>query len=311
MSAGGEVEVTCPHCGARFTVPATASRVTCPYCFSVFTIQGVQPEEEHYYFPLDESLDPFERLLKFVSRQYGVPLDLRSNFAVSRRDLHWVPVYFFFGDYKAKASGYSRVYGEQTSEITETGLVSIPASGTELDSVLERYPFSIRGKLPFTPEITSKGRFFNPTISRSDAERKADSMFMYKIRLEAAESFSSLQSLVVVQKKLEYRGLVHYPIWILEYTYKGRPFRAMVDGASGVVIRTEYPQTAKGRISLAAYSSLTLLLGLAGGLAYAWLVNGGFLAVIGGLAVGAAAALPAFTRSATLVASASEYTEFR
>lgn len=310
MSSQKQVEVKCPHCGAQFWVPEGASRVTCPYCFTVFNVSDLKLEgEEHFYFPLSRTLDPFERLVKFVSRQYAVPIDLPKRFSVQKRELYWVPVYFFFADFRARARGYSQAYGEQYTDITETRLVSIPVSGTWLDTVLEKYPFPVRGKLPFSPEIEAKGVFLKPTVARDEAEKKAENIVAYKVRLEASQSFSALKSLELVEKKLEYRGLVHYPVWVLGYSYNDRDYSAIVDGASGVVIKAEYPQTTKGRATLTAYSILALLSGVAGGLLYSYLFENGFLAIIGGLIVGGAAALPALTRSATRIASASEYLE--
>ncbi|PLJ78036.1 hypothetical protein [Infirmifilum sp. SLHALR2] len=310
MSQTAEVE--CPRCGARFSVPLNASTVTCPYCFTIFSPrEGVRAEETQFYFPLNNSLEPFEKLVLFIARQYAVPRELPKEFSVSRRELHWVPVHFFFADFKAEARGFSQVFGEATSEITETGLVSIPASGTWLDRELEHYPFPVRGKLPFNPEIKEKGIFHEPRVSREEAGKMAEAAVKAKIRLEAQESFSSLHALTVTKGEVEYRGLVYYPIWILEYTFRGERFQALVDGASGIVIKTQYPQTARGRLTLGAYSLLAILFGLAGGAAYAQSLGGGFLAIAGGLVVGVASAIAPLSRSATRVATASEYVELQ
>ncbi len=304
------VEVECPRCGARFSVLPSMARVTCPYCFTIFHPEKrLEAEDAQFYFPLDKSLDPFEKLVKFLARQYAAPRDLPTEFAVTRRELHWVPVYFFFVDFKATARGFSHVYGETTTEVTETRLVSIPASGTWLDRELENYPFPVRGKLPFNPEIRDKGVFHEPQVSRDAAEKIAASIVESKVRLEAVESFSSLHSLTLTQRKVEYRGLIYYPVWILEYSYRDGKYQALVDGASGIVIEAQYPQTARGRISLGVYSLLAILLGVAGGLVYAKFLGSGLLAPIGGLLVGVATAIPALARSASRVVSAREYLE--
>ncbi|MGC8986701.1 hypothetical protein [Infirmifilum sp.] len=312
MSVVKEHTVRCPHCGAEFQVPLSASRVTCPYCFTVFDARELTVKEEnHYYFPLSKTLDPFEKLVKFISRQYAVPIDLPKSFTVDKRELYWVPVYFFFADVTAEARGHSNMYGEQTSEIRETRLVSIPASGTWLDEILNKYPFPVRGKLPFNPEITSRGLYLNPALDGNAAQKKVEQLVTSKVRLEASESFNTLYSVKIIEKKIENRGLIHYPIWVLGYNYNGRSYQAIVDGASGIVIHSEYPQTVRGRISLAVYALLSVVMGVAGALLYSYLVGEGFLALLGGLVVGGATALPALTRSATRVARASEYMEFR
>ncbi|QOJ79387.1 hypothetical protein IG193_02690 [Infirmifilum lucidum] len=304
------VEVECPRCGARFSIPSSLARVTCPYCFTAFHPEKrLEAEEAQFYFPLYESLDPFEKLVKFLARQYAASRDLPTEFAVTQRELHWVPVYFFFTDFKATARGFSHVYGETITEVTETRLVSIPASGTWLDRELEAYPLPVRGKLPFNPEIKDKGVFHEPQVSREAAEKIAASIIESKVRLEAMESFSSLNSLTVTQRKVEYRGLIYYPVWVLEYSYRNGKYRALVDGASGIVIEAQYPQTAHGRVSLGAYSLLAILFGVAGGLVYAKFFGGELLAPIGGLLVGVTAAIPAITRSVTRVVAVREYLE--
>jgi len=50
---------------------------------------------------------------------------------------------------------------------------------------------------------------------------------------------------------------------------------------------------------------------LAGGAAYAQFVGDGFLAIVGGLVVGVASAIAPLSRSATRVATASEYVELQ
>jgi hypothetical protein len=41
------------------------------------------------------------------------------------------------------------------------------------------------------------------------------------------------------------QALVYFPIWIIEYEYKGRPYNVVIDGSTGETFATDYPRRAE------------------------------------------------------------------
>ncbi|WP_367884583.1 hypothetical protein [Thermococcus sp. JCM 11816] len=92
------MEVTCPPvCSATFKVPDTVTVATCPYCGgATFKVEsGEKVGGEHFFFPPMRE-DPAGKLLKFLSRQYGAPPADIVDARITKKELHWVPVYFFY-----------------------------------------------------------------------------------------------------------------------------------------------------------------------------------------------------------------------
>ncbi len=295
-------QVTCPYCGATFKVPETAGEATCPYCGAVFVITGRGAEkssETHFYYPVDRRADPYDRLMRFLLRQYAAPKRLRQLSTITARKLHYVPIYMFFVKAQGEARGKSRIYGERTVVLEESAVVSVPSSKTMLDSLLENYPFPLAGRRFFNPQIMRMGAYYEPRLDENDAREIAKASVLERLRLEAAESLKEVYHFVPRILNVEPRGLAHYPVWEIHYRYAGDEYTAFVDGATGVVIKAEYPQTVKGRTLAIGAAAATLGAGVAGGLGYMALVGSHWAstwALLAGLVTGGAAAAPAFGR---------------
>ncbi len=238
------MEVQCPTCSARFKVPDTVSIATCPYCGTTFHVHsGEKSEEEHFFFPLSKK-DAGGVLLKFLSRQYGAPADI-TGAKIKKKDLHWVPVYFFYLHGRSK----------RWPTIEEVMFIGIPAE-EKFDALLAGYPFPIRGKRFFDESVVKKGHYYEPSLSKEKAEEIAKQTLLTALRGEASQESHSLGE---VETEVRYLGLVHYPIWEVHYEY-GEEFTGYVDGTDGRVIRAEYP------IMGGARRKATLLAGTLAGL---------------------------------------------
>ena len=309
------VEIECPYCGARFKVPETAGEATCPYCGAVFIVKkglSEKVEQKHFYFPIDKRFDPYERLMRFLLRQYASPRDLWRLSSLTKRVLHYVPVYYFYAQVIGEVYGRSHQFGERIIRVEEITHVTIPVSKTFFDQLLYDYPFPLRGRRFFNPEIMKMGAYYEPKIDENEALEIAKTMVSERIKKEAAESIKNVFHFKPKVFQVEPRGLVHYPIWEIEYLYMGEKYRAFVDGSTGVVIRAEYPQTVKGRTLAFGAATMLFLSGLIGGIGYGVLTGdtqGAFIALLSGMLVGGAAALPAFSRSVTKKVTVTEIEE--
>lgn len=309
------VEVECPYCGAKFKIPESAGEATCPYCGAVFIVKrgaGEKTEQKHFYFPIDRRFDPYERLMRFLLRQFASPRDLWRMSSLTKRVLHYVPVYYFYAHVVGEVLGRSNQFGEKAVRVEETTHITIPASKTFFDKLLYDYPFPLRGRRFFNPEIMEMGVYYEAKIDGKEALEIAETIVSERVKKEAADSIKTVFHFKPLVFQVEPRGLVHYPIWEVEYAYMGGKYRAFVDGSTGTVIRAEYPQTVKGRTLALGAAATLFLAGLIGGLGYGALTGdaqGALAAILSGILVGGAAALPAFSRSVTKKVTVTELEE--
>ncbi|ASJ04538.1 zinc ribbon domain-containing protein [Thermococcus barossii] len=275
------MEVQCPTCSARFKVPDTVSVVTCPYCGTTFHLETGEEAGEHFFFPPMRK-DAGGVLLKFLSRQYGAPADI-TGAKVTKKELHWVPVYFFY------LHGKSRRW----STIEEVRFVGIPA-GSPFQGLLKDYPFPIRGKRFFDEAVVRKGRYYEPEMSREEAEAMARKLMESALLSEASQEDKSLGDFEI---EVKYQGLVHYPLWEVHYEYGGEGFAGYVDGTDGRVVQAEYPLMSGARKKASLLGAGVLGAGLVFGIAAAG-IYGSAWGLIGGLVSAGAGAFGIFRKGA-------------
>ncbi len=220
------MEVTCPTCSAKFKVPDTVEVATCPYCGTTFHVH-TKKTGEHFFFPPMKK-DAGGVLLKFLSRQYGAPADI-TGARITKKELHWVPVYFFY------LHGRSRRW----ESVEEVQFMGIPA-GSPFESLLQGYPFPIRGKVFFNEDIVKKGHYYEPEVSREKAEELARVALINALKGEGSQEDKHISE-EELELEVRYLGLVHYPLWELRYEYGDKEYWGYVDGTDGRVISAEYP----------------------------------------------------------------------
>ncbi len=303
------IKVKCPVCYAEFNVPDSTKTVTCPYCGATFTIEKDKEKifkEGHFYFPLDKR-DPFDLLMRFIERQYGAPADIRSFSSLVDKKLYYIPIHFFYIYGKANVYGSSRKFGNVIVTAEELDYIGIPAVNTPEAKLLNGYPFPIRGKRFFEEHIKRKGIYYDPKIDRKTAENLARQTLEEIIQNEASQSVSHVNNIYYENMIVDYRGLVHYPLWKIIYRYLGKEYIGYIDGATGIIINTEHPLTTKGRLE--QFGLAILLIGI-GAILGVFIYSLGYEpASIGSIIAGIVSASPAFTRSISLKVNASELQE--
>lgn len=284
------MEVTCPTCSAKFKVPDTVSIATCPYCGTTFHVHtGAESEVDHFFFPPMKE-DPAGKLLKFLSRQYGAPADIVGA-KVTKKELHWVPVYFFYLHGRSKSN----------ETVEEVEFFGIPA-GSPFVTLLTEYPFPIRGKRFFDESIVKKGKYYEPDLDREKAETIVRSRLENALKKEASEESSYAGELELTVK---FQGLVHYPLWEIHYEYGGENFVNFVDGTDGRVIRAEYPLMSEARKKATLLGGGVVGAGLVLGI-LASALAGSLWGLVGGLAGGLAGGMGIFTKGSVKKRTVSE-----
>lgn len=247
----------CPHCNASFPAPSTISILTCPYCGYTFEASS-RREWSHFFFPILLDVGyAWRRGYQFISRRYGVPSDFNTSFLTSSL-LHNVPFHIFYCEAKAECR-YSRGFifrDEKIAEYTEAMDICIPAVsvGGWIDRLLWNHTFSVKSRIYFKPEIMRIGKFYNPTLSYDEALKYASERISRAVIDEAGKSCSGDKKIIDV--KVKYYGLIHYPFWELKYSYKGEYFNMLIDASSGRIIYVEYPLSRTARTLMLTASTI-------------------------------------------------------
>ncbi|MFN7106467.1 MAG: transcription factor IIB, partial [Pyrobaculum sp.] len=101
------------------------------------------------------------------------------------------------------------------------------------------YRFPTRQKIPYRPSLEKIGVFHSPDLEPQPTHDL--------IGKEAAAYRLLFNTEITPWSNLE--GVVYYPVWKLEYSYRGDRYHAAVDATDGTVLYMEYPLSRSGRMS--------------------------------------------------------------
>jgi hypothetical protein len=105
-----------------------------------------------------------------------------------------------------------------------------------------------------------------PIPQLADLELPAGRLESYRVSPEVDESLATTVPLATARGWLEQRGvgevtetsLVHLPLWRCRYRYGDASFEALVDGSTGAVLATVYPEKAEAPFVLVALLALAV-----------------------------------------------------
>jgi len=280
--------VKCPGCGAVFRAPETARTFTCPYCGLVFGEK--KPEEDHYYFPVIRE-EPYGILLRYLQRQFGAPSDIALNSSLRARTLHYVPVYFYYIYGRAAGDCGRRGW----TEAEEGAYIGVVAS-RRFAELLRDYPFPVRGKRFFSEEVYELGEYHEPEFGEDEARRKAEDKLSTLIYGELGKQCSDIRRIEERERRVEYRGLVHYPVYHLIYSYGGVTYQAYIDGSDGKVITAEHPLKLQARAVQLAVSAALFIIAFIVGAAFS-MSAGTFIPLIPPIIAAAVTSIPLLKRT--------------
>ena len=269
----------CPYCGARFEVPETVTIAVCPYCGTTVWQATGEIFKEHYMFTLAiEYNKAFDNVRRIAQRQFAAPEDIEEEARPEAGKIHFLPLYLYQVKVRAECPDNPEAGLEEEYRVVLALKESIPGFPTS-------YPFPVRGRKFFEPATLERGKYYQPDINPKEFLEKVSE----KARRKALrEAYNSCPNPKLVDET-KWIGIVHFPVWEIEYSYSGNRFRALVDGSEGNVIYLEYPIGTKERGVLLSIGIggiiASLLLGLGVGAAAHHAIAGaagGFIASLPG-----------------------------
>jgi len=291
--------IVCLNCNAAITVPQSASIIVCPYCGHTFEA-STGKKWEYYMFPsYVDSPSAWRKAMQFILRRYGVPDDFNAEANLRSAELYNVPYHVF------SCKAYSSCsYGGRYASYLETRNMPVLAAytGTWLDDFARSLSFSVRGRSFFNPSQAQRSRFYMPTMSYGEAYNIAHRFIEGQAMAEASRSCSGSKGVEKIE--VNYLGLVHYPFWLMEYVYKNRSFRVLLDASGGRVLFVEYPISRRSRTIMLTASLLIITVGLLSGILLATMRSP--LSLIGGLASSIIVSSPMLAKAFSLKDKGSE-----
>ncbi|RDE11223.1 MAG: hypothetical protein C4K49_12180 [Candidatus Thorarchaeota archaeon] len=259
-------QMECPQCKGKIEFSEHSSTVVCPYCGTTVQVLTKEILKEHYMMRLQYGPQQSkERLISWTAKQLGAPKDLDAKAEVKARRLaywpFWVVEVEAVADYAGTqrkpdfgASGSAGRFGWKT--VPESGHIDIerdifiPAH-SKVPVHLRKYMIPTRRKEFLKRELVleSGGSLEDTQVRRNEAIELAQREMGDVLRKEALKEVDSIKKM---DSKLKVPAvfLVHVPVWHLKYSYMFRNYEALVDGASGRVIYSQFPRRVAFRANL-------------------------------------------------------------
>ncbi len=175
-------------------------------------------------------------------------------------------------------------------------------TGAWLDDFTRNLSFSVRGRSFFDPRQAQRSRFYMPTLSYEEAYNAVYQFIAGQAMAEANKSCSGTKGVEKVEAN--YLGLVHYPFWLMEYAYRGKPYRVFLDASGGRVLFVEYPLSRRSRTIMLTTSMAIIAIGLLSGILATAMFSA--LGLVGGLVSSIIVSLPMLAKAFSIKDKGSE-----
>ena len=240
----------CPQCGGPLKLGPGDVIVTCPYCGTTSRIRSENPFLLRHAM-LTARVDATganAAVGGWLGGGFLKPSDLRRASRVTSLECAYIPFYVFEVDVTTQ---YSGVLTRTGSSERRSGSVPrdyfwkvLGRRGSDFPT--REYKLPLAYKVPFdTAGMVRDSRLLNAEFDEEEAAR------LTREEVEAHER-ELLKDLVDVvedcrtQIAVKDTEFLHAPVWLATYAYRDRPYRIIVDAASGEIVRGDIPPPTGG-----------------------------------------------------------------
>lgn len=197
------MQIHCTQCGASVTLEEGSHFVTCPFCASALYL-----DKSHIVFHFvvtpTVGLEEAQGKLKRWMAGNETVNDLDVHATVEHQELIYFPMWRFV----VRDNHGDKEYSEPASSFAIPDIKTIPLSGGDL-------------------------KFFSSKDFQSIPMKQPD------VLLDSAVHW--LEGRGIKKDAIKETNLIHVPFYHFKYNYKGQPYQAIVDGASGRVLASIFP----------------------------------------------------------------------
>lgn len=175
---------------------------------------------------------------------FMMPGDLAKKATFIRLDLNYLPFWDVHDDAKTH---YKGIFERITPAVVKEGDIQkeydwivLGRKGSTFPT--QDYAIPLSGKIPYDfKRIEPNAKVLNSELDAEEAKEQA------KLEVEARHKFLASQDVdriidMTTQHDLGSAILVHAPIWFTPYSYKGKQYDLILEGATGQVIKGDIPQ---------------------------------------------------------------------
>lgn len=245
-------EIRCANCGAPIGFNPGEIVATCRYCgFTQVIETGKAFVFEHSLIVNKYKLEQVDEMIRnWMRGGFLKPGDLARASKILERNLFYLP--FWVIPIEA-VSSYKGVFERLTPPVVKDGKMEkeyswliIARKATEFPT--REYEMPLEGKIPYDfKKIESFAKVLNSEVEKSEALEIA------KQQIENLHRFLAQQDVdKIIDFKTEFEigdaVYVHAPVWFTVYEYKGKRYQALLDGATGTVIKGDIPEASFGLV---------------------------------------------------------------
>jgi hypothetical protein len=240
------LHVECKACGGAMGLTEVDRLLTCDYCGVRSVVEAGRYVPEYYYAPRHNQVDA-RRALQGALRNKMLPEGLLKNSRFHSSQLYFIPYHELSArrlgrmTFRDQPSLEEKKYGPRPSKVNTRVIIGdvqstkpavhLPGWGIEKSAIEIVGGESSAVLLPFDrKDVARQGKIYQAV---RDSEHVLDQLDL------GAHTISVEQDLEYAEVRV---SRIYYPIWRFRYRYKGRMYRASVDGITGEVIALRAPQ---------------------------------------------------------------------
>lgn len=220
---------------------------TCKYCgFTTVIETGAAFNFEHSLLLNSYSPDQMEGLIRDWMRSgFMKPSDLAKKSKVAENNLTYLPFWVVSCEAKTK---YKGIFERISPPIVKEGEIEKDYNWLVLarqasDFPTRAYDVPLEGKIPYDfRKIEGFAKLLNSEIEKEQAVEIARHQIDDHHRFLLQEDVDRIveSTTTVTPKQMLY---LHAPVWFIRYEYKGNSYQMLIDGAKGMVLKGDIPNT--------------------------------------------------------------------
>ncbi len=239
--------IRCSHCGAPVDFKPGELVATCKYCgFTTVIETGQSFNFEHSVLQNVYSPEQMDGLIcGWMRAGFMKPGDLAKKSKIVEKTLIYLP--FWVAQVEATTS-YKGIFERIAPPIVKEGKIQKEYSWLVLARQASNFPtreydVPLSGKVPYDfRKIEGFAQVLNSEMEREQA------LEMARQQIDEHHRFLMQQNvdrIVEATTSVEVKQMVylHAPVWFVKYEYKGNLYQMLVDGAKGMVLKGDIPNT--------------------------------------------------------------------
>jgi hypothetical protein len=237
--------IRCSHCGAPVEFKPGEIIATCKYCGFTTVIETGEPFNFEHSLLLNkfDEKQIEEPIRSWMRSGFLKPGDLAKKSKITEKNLVYLPFWVVSAE---ATSSYKGIFERIAPPIVKEGKIDKEYNWLVLareasDFPTREYDIPLEGKIPYDfRKIKGFAKVLNSEIDREEAVELA------RQQIEAHHRFllkQDVDRIIEIQTDLNIKQVVylHAPVWFIKYTYKGKMYQLIIDGAAGMALKGDIP----------------------------------------------------------------------